>query len=163
MKEIRKNKETDIDLLEVQSQGNKGISYPIDQCLRRSCDQIQSQLGRISAAGQIMVLVVFVIAGVCYNISVIIGSIYPEKDKKLHKIHSLPPPVSVMTLGANDVHGQGKLSAEEYLKLTRLISALDSLKNSSDGVKDYQKFMSAHPGLLDSIRRVESLYKTHPK
>lgn len=144
--------------VEDQPENKKGFILKMDNLIRSGCLSLQRKFDNLSGAGKIIILSMFFICGFCYNLSVIINSIYPENSKISHNINTIPGAVSITTQGDFKDPGKTGLSKKDHLKIVRFLQTLDSLKNSPGGFKEYQRFMRFHPGLLDSIRHVEEVY-----
>lgn len=157
MKIIPETRRKEIDMMEVESHGHKNKPYQIHDKKSKFCRLLETRLNRIPGAEKTIVLTLFFLAGFGYNISVIVNHIYPGASPNLHTLKVPEAPVNVLTQGPGNFRGRAGFSKSDQKEIQRLIYALDSLKHSAQGLKTYQNYIRAHPGLLDSLKGFHNL------
>ena len=83
-----------------------------------------------------------------------------KTDSKIITVTTIEP---VKTPIKNEGIPQAIITEKEYQKIQGFMMYLDSLKSSPTQKETYDSILMARPGLLDSIKVIESYYKSNRK
>lgn len=129
-----------------------------DLQLRIFSSYLGHKLNQLSGKGKICLLAMFFICGIGFSLRTLVQSIWGADQTTQLKVPEIPAGEKVL-LQRQDEPFYSSTTDADYKMILNFRRSLDSLKQSPGGIKEYQKFLDVHPGLLDSINRVLRYYE----
>lgn len=133
----------------------------VSACLRfqqKWADFMLRHTERFSRNGKLIILSLFCLTAASFSIYLIASSVMNRKASSFTVIHLKKPPYAV-NAGDENTKALVIISEDEYKKIHRFSYYMDSLARSPSGKQLYESILSQRPGLMDSIRIIEELYK----
>lgn len=124
----------------------------------KKMSRLTSDLSRRSLVIYLMLFIITTGSVSIYNVY----SAFSSKEKSV-AIGIISNSTSVVMKPVQVRTNERVLSKVEFEKIIRISSYLDSLKQSKEGQKLYDRIKNYRPGLLDSLVFVENYYKTNFK
>jgi hypothetical protein len=138
------------------SQQDKIAQKIVDRCLGlqlKASSFLQNKSEMLTTKAKRMAVLSFCVLSFCSCIYIIVKSL------RSHRYTSLAiAPIRVPT---QNVHNQiqASISKQEFEKILKFKSYLDSLSNSKSGKRILDSINANRPGLMDSLLIVENLYQ----
>lgn len=117
---------------------------------RKWADWMQRQTERLSPKGKLFLLVMFCVATTTCSVMLVRRSIY-KSDGIKYQVGKMQFP-SLPKQEHND-----PCSRDIIERISRFRHYMDSLSKDQNGIKTYDSILLAHPGLIDSLSKMEQL------
>lgn len=136
----------------------------VNRCLqwqRKWADWMQNKTESLSGKGKTIALFCFCLLAGGYSIYLIAISLVAKQNISL-SITSIYKPQYVPRSGKEQVMG-ASISKEDYLRVHRFKTYMDSLARSPTGKIIYDSILISRPGLMDSVNFIENNYQPQIK
>jgi hypothetical protein len=146
------------DTPEKLNEEKTGILERTDFLLRKLSSYLGHKLNQLSGKGKIFLLLMFFACGFGFSLRTLVQSIWGEERTTQLRVPEIPAGEKVLLQRQNEPLNLST-SDNDYQMIIKFRRSLDSLKQSPEGGKEYQRFLNVHPGLLDSINHVLHYYE----
>ena len=115
---------------------------------------MRRQSDRLSTRGKWLALTLLCVLATGINVLLVVRSLNPKAAGMLTLSRIRSPRQLNSGSGPKSV-----LSDQEIKRIQSAEKYLDSLAHSTTGRQQYQRLLQEHPGILDSIQKIEQLYQ----
>lgn len=154
---FRKRKTTGTQ--EAPGQAQQWLAATITGFQKRWASFMQQWMERLSLRGKKVTVIAFCIVWSGYCFLILYRSFY-NKKKTLFSITSIQQPAHITETGDLRIANDVIISATDYLQITQFRKYIDSLWPFPAGKRLADSILLNRPGLMDSIRQLEAIYKS---
>lgn len=139
----------------------RGLSAKIRKLEHRSADWLESSTRHYTRRRWKILLAFFIMAVGGISAMLLIGGLTGELENA-YSLERITKAVNANDL-SNKTAPKDGLPEKEWEKLRHYRTYLDSLRTDTAGLKEYEKIIDGHPGIVDTLDRILGTYQLQIK